>query len=181
MMFGFGRPKPAPRPEPQISTGKSKVTMSVPKTAAWIVVAIPLVAGFEGLYTHMYRDSVGVPTICYGATAADHVDLSRTYTPQECRDMLGRDLPKYDDQIKKCITPATYAALPPHRHAALVSFTYNLGGGAFCHSSIPRYLNAGNVAAGCHAFLAYDHAGGRVLKGLTTRRQAEYKLCMMDN
>ena len=154
------------------------------KKAGWaavLVVLVPLVAGYEGLFLHPYYDIVHVKTVCYGETAADHVDLSRSYTKAECEDMLGNSLPKYDAMIQKCLTKATYDALPVHRHAALVSFTYNLGGGAFCHSAIPRYLNVGNVAAGCRAILAYDHAGGRRVKGLTTRRQGEYKLCLMSN
>ena len=157
---------------------------TAPKKAGWaavLVVLIPLVAGYEGLFLHPYYDIVHVKTVCYGETAADHVDLSRSYTKAECEDMLGNSLPKYDAMIQKCLTKATYNALPIHRHAALVSFTYNLGGGAFCHSAIPRRLNAGDVAGGCAAILAYDHAGGRRVKGLTTRRQGEYKLCLMSN
>lgn len=144
------------------------------KGGAWIVLAVTLVAGFEGLYTHVYRDAVGVPTICYGATAADKVDLSRTYTPEQCKAMLASDLVKYDKMVHSCIK----VALPPHREAALVSFTYNLGQGALCHGSVARNLNAGRVAAGCNAMLAYDRAGGRVLKGLVRRRQLERKLCL---
>ena len=151
------------------------------KKASWIVLAVTLVGGFEGLYLHPYYDIVHVKTVCYGATAADHVDLSRSYTKAECDQMLGDDLPKYDAMIQKCLSKAAYDALPPHRHAAIVSMVYNLGGGAFCKSPIPRDLNVGDIAAACHAILAYDHAGGRRVKGLTTRRQDEYRLCLMSN
>lgn len=165
-----------PNQHPAINTTGKKAGW-----AAVVVVLVPLVAGFEGLYLHPYRDIVGVKTVCYGETTADHVDLSRSYTKKECEDLLGTSLPKYDAMIQKCLTKETYDALPVHRHASLVSFTYNLGGGAFCHSSIPRNLNAGHVAAGCAAMLSYDHAGGRRVKGLTTRREIEYKLCIMSN
>jgi len=129
----------------------------------------------------VYRDSVGVPTICYGATAADHVDLSKVYTKAQCEDMLGKDLPKYDAPLKRCLKPEVYNALPAHRHAALVSLSYNVGGSAVCHSSIVRYLNSGNVKAACDAFLLYDRAGGRVLQGLVNRRQSERALCLQEN
>jgi lysozyme len=155
-----------------------------PKTAvaAWLAIAIAFVGGFEGLSLKPYRDSVGVLTVCYGATAADHVDLTKTYTKPECDAMFGADLPKYDAMLQnKCLTPAVYGALPPHRHAALVSFVYNLGSGALCNSAVGRDLNAGNVSAACNAMLAYDHAGGRVLAGLTRRRQAERQLCLRDD
>ena len=149
--------------------------------AAWVVLAVTLVAGFEGLITHPYYDSVGVKTVCYGATAADHVDLTRTYTPQECKDMLAADLPKYDAEIQRCVDLDVYEQLPANRHAALVSLVYNIGGGAFCKSSVVRDLNAGRVRAACDDFLKFNRAGGRVLKGLTTRRQKERELCLKDD
>jgi lysozyme len=155
----------------------TKNTHPVTKGAAWLVIAITVVSGFEGFYSKPYKDIVGVETVCYGATAADGVDFSKTYTKAECQQMLGKDLVKYDAQIQKCITPAAYAALPPHRHAALVSLDYNIGPGAFCKSSVVRDLNAGNIAAACKAFLLYDRAGGRVVQGLVNRRKAEEKLC----
>ena|ERR1700676_3087821 len=149
--------------------------------AAWLVIATVIVGAFEGLYTHPYYDSVGVRTVCYGATAADKVDLHRSYTPDECKDMLARDLPKYDVQVQHCISPAAYDALTPNRHAAIVSFTYNLGEGALCRSSVARDLNAGEIIQACNDLLRYDRAKGRVLKGLTTRRIAERKLCLRDD
>jgi lysozyme len=162
--------------------GEQKSISSPAKSpVTWVVIAVTFVAGWEGFYGHVYRDSVGVPTICYGATAADNVDLTRTYTKQECQDMLARDLPKYDAMVKRCLTATAYAALPPHRHAAVVSFTYNLGGGALCKSSVARNLNAGKIQDACDAMLAYVRAGGRVLQGLVNRRRAERALCLEDN
>lgn len=153
------------------------VVKTAAHTAAWVTLAVTMVASFEGLYTHAYRDAVGVKTICYGATAADHVDFNRTYTPQQCKDMLGVDLQKYDVMVHSCIK----VPLPPHREAALVSFTYNLGQGALCKGAVARNLNAGNVTAGCNAMLAYNHAGGKVLRGLTTRRQQERTMCLRND
>lgn len=149
--------------------------------ATWIVICTTCVAGFEGLYTHPYRDVVGVRTVCYGETAADHIDLNRTYTPDECKDLLSTSLPKYDAQVKACLSPKVYDALPPYRHAALVSFTYNVGGGAFCHSSVARNLNAGNVTAACNALLLYNRGGGRVIKGLDNRRHVERTMCLRSD
>lgn len=148
-----------------------------PKRGAWLAIAITVVAGFEGYYGHVYRDAVGVKTICYGQTAADGADFSKVYTKAECEQMLGKDLQRYDAMVHSCIK----VALPPHREAALVSFVYNLGQGALCHGAVARDLNAGNVAGGCNAMLAYDHAGGRRLAGLTRRRQAERAMCLRSD
>lgn len=144
---------------------------------AWLAIAIAFVAPFEGYSGHVYRDEVGVKTICYGQTADDGADFSKVYTEAECRDMLGKDLQKYDQMVHSCI----HVPLPPHREAALVSFVYNLGQGALCRGAVARNINAGNITAGCNAMLAYNHAGGRVLAGLTRRREAERAMCLRED
>ena len=58
----------------------------------------------------------------------------------------------------------------------MVSFAFNLGTGALAHSTLLRDLNVGNYQAAADQFLRWNHAGGRVLAGLTRRRQAERKL-----
>jgi lysozyme len=157
------------------------------KKASWIGLAVVLVGGFEGLYLHPYRDIAGVLTVCYGATAADHVDLTRSYTKQECDDMLGADLPKYDAMIQKCISKDAYNDLQnhPHRHVALVSFVYNLGPGPVCKGAIGRDLNRGNISAACHDLLAYNrarvHGVLRPVKGLTDRRTKEVSWCIRND
>jgi lysozyme len=148
---------------------------------AVLALAATIIAPLEGLSTRPYFDSAHVKTICYGATAADHVDFSKTYTPADCKKMLTDDLPKYDAQLAHCLTPAVYKALPLHRHAALISTVYNIGGGAFCKSSMARDLNAGRVSQACNDLMAYDHAGGRELLGLKRRRAAEKQLCLMGD
>lgn len=168
----FSRPANA-SPAAKVATGATAVAAGA--VAAWLVIAGPLVASFEGYSGKPYRDSVGVKTICYGATAADHVDFSKIYTKTECLRMLDTDLEKYKEQIRPCIPKID--TFPPHRIAALVSFAYNLGPHALC-GPVGRYLNTGNVGAGCNALLAYNHAGGRVLAGLTRRRMAERSLCL---
>ena len=160
---------------------RSLVGSVVRHPVTWVSICVALVSPWEGLFLHPYRDAVGVKTVCYGATAADGVDLNRSYTKQECQDMLARDLPKYDLQVQHCLTPAAYTAMPPHRHAAVVSFTYNLGGGALCKSAVAKNLNRGNIQAACDAMLAYNRAGGRVLAGLTNRRKAERALCLEND
>ena len=148
---------------------------------AWVGICIGCVAVFEGYSPKMYYDSVHVPTICYGATKADGVDLTKVYTKQQCEDMLGKDLPKYDAPLQVCIKKEVYDALPPYRHAALVSLAYNIGTSAVCNSSVVRDLNRGDVKAACDDFLKFNRAGGRVLQGLVNRREAERKMCLQED
>lgn len=152
--------------------------MSPGAKGAWLGIALTSVAAFEGLYTHAYKDPIGVTTICYGVTNHDRpVKMGDHYTVAECKDMLADDLQKYKLMVDKCI----HVAMPPHRTAAMVSFVYNVGQGNLCKSSVARKLNAGDVKGGCDALMAWNKAGGRVLKGLTTRRALERKDCLRSD
>jgi lysozyme len=171
----FGRKPPVPGVPPKLP---NPLPTTPGKAAAWLAIAITFVAGWEGLYTKAYRDPIGVVTICYGITNHDRpVRMGDTYTAAECKQMLGDDLMKYMAQTRKCIPKID--TFPPNRQAALVSFTYNVGQGNLCKSSVARHLNAGRVKQGCDALLLYNKAGGRVLRGLTNRRAAEHKLCLL--
>lgn len=161
---------------------------AVGHTAAWVTLAVTIVAGFEGFASKPYVDRVGTGhpiTWCYGETKADGPvpPMSMTFTKQQCLDQLGQSLQKYDDMVHACI----HVSLPPHREAALVSFTYNLGQGALCKGAVAAGINAGDLTGtkqhprGCNAMLAYNHANGRVLAGLTTRRKQERALCLRDD
>jgi lysozyme len=61
---------------------------------------------------------------------------------------------------------------------ALVSFTYNVGAGAFRTSTLLKKLNAGDTVGACNQLPRWNKAGGKVLPGLTRRRAAEQALCL---
>lgn len=160
-----------------------KVAGAGATAAAAVAIAATFIAPFEGYASKPYVDRVGTGhpiTYCFGETAADGPlpPLNKIFTKEECTQQLEHDLAtKYDPQVRKCI----HVPLSPHREAALVSFAYNLGPGAICNGPVGRYLNAGNVLAACNAMLAYDHASGRRLAGLTRRREAERELCLRND
>jgi len=149
-------------------------------TAGVAAVAIPLICSFEGLYTHAYLDPVGVPTVCFGHI--EDVQMGDRYTADECKQMLLDDLPRYEAGVQKCI----HVPMPNERHAAILSFTYNVGEGNLCKSSVARHLNAGRIQEGCDALLLYNKARSRVtgelvvLPGLDRRRKEERRLCLLD-
>lgn len=169
---GTVAPSPAPKPPRTVK----KTTASL---AAALAIAIPFVAAFEGYFPRAYHDPVGVETICYGQTAADGADFSKVYSKAECEAMLGRDLARYDNDLKKVLKPDVYAALPLHRHAALISFDYNLGASNL--KRIAPYFNAGNAPAGCNAMLQFNRARGKVLPGLKSRRKLERAYCLRSD
>lgn len=140
--------------------------------AAWCVIAVMCVSGFEGLRQVAYNDPVGIPTICFGETKG--VKLGQKATVEECKAMLAESLERADQAVMLC----TKVPLPDKRRAALVSFTYNVGGTAYCKSTLLRKLNAGDTVGACDELLRWVTARGVTLPGLVNRREQERALCM---
>jgi len=118
-----------------------------------------------------------VPTKGFGTTAhADgtKVRLGETTTPPRALVDLLRDASKFEQAVKRCAPVPMY----PHEYSAWVQFTYNVGEGAFCKSTAARKLNAGDYEGACLEMLKWDKVAGRTVRGLTIRRQAEYKECI---
>ena len=147
------------------------------KLAAWVLVAVTSVAGFEGLRTSTYFDVGGVPTACFGETQG--ITPGETFTPAQCREMLvERIVNDFGPGVDACIQHT----LPPERKAAYTSFAYNVGVSAFCGSSVARFENAGKPIEACDALLRWNKitvAGVKVYSpGLNKRREQERRLCL---
>ena len=140
-------------------------------------LAVALVGAWEGLRTKVYRDAVGVPTICYGETRGITMWTSRK-TVEQCKEMLGDGLVDFELGIRKCLKYPD--RIPDKSYTAFISLAYNIGQRGFCRSSVARYLNQTppNVRRACQRIKAFNKAGGRVLRGLVRRRGEEYKLCI---
>lgn len=142
-----------------------------------VALAVGLVGAWEGLRTKVYRDAVGVPTICYGETRGITMRTGRK-TVEECKEMLGDGLVDFELGIRKCLKHPD--RIPDKSYTAFISLAYNIGQRGFCRSSVARYLNQDppNVTRACQRIKVFNKAGGRVLRGLVRRRGEEYKLCM---
>lgn len=95
------------------------------------------------------------------------------FTIDQCNRMLEGRLDEFDAGVRRCVKVPMSAS----REAALVSFSYNVGLGAFCKSRLVSRLNAGDPNA-CDELLNWTRAGGIVFKGLVRRREAERDLCL---
>lgn len=140
--------------------------------AAALISAISFVGGWEGLELKAYRDIVGVWTICYGET--NGVKQGDEATKAECDQQLAQQLQSYNAQLNRCLT----YPLPDKVRVAFVSWTYNVGVGAACGSTLVRKANAGDLRGACDELLKWNRAGGRVVTGLANRRAAERRLCI---
>lgn len=65
---------------------------------------------------------------------------------------------------------------PPERLAAATSLAYNIGKGAFSASSVCARTRRCEYEAAGDAFRLWNKAGGRVMRGLTLRRERERKV-----
>lgn len=141
-------------------------------TGSAVAACIALVSGFEGLTLKAEPDPIGIPTICYGEI--DNVKLGDVHTVAECKALLSLRLGQYSSGIDKCIK----VPVPDVSYVAFLSFTYNVGVGGFCGSTLLKRLNAGDLKAACEQLPRWVYAGGRQFPGLVTRRAEEEKICL---
>jgi len=152
--------------------------LGLPLAGSAIVIAAGAVSHFEGTRNAAYRDPVGVPTICTGHTGPG-VRLGQTATDAECRALLEGDLSHAFRVLQAHVDSDRLEAMPDTRKAALASFVYNVGSGAFQRSTLLRKLNRGDVAGACRELDRWVLADGRRLPGLVRRRAAERELCLL--
>lgn len=131
----------------------------------------------EGTRYTPYRDIAGVLTVCQGHTGPDIIEGKR-YTKKECDALLTRNTEKHGAGVLRC----TKVPLNQNQYDAFTRFTFNVGTSAYCNSSLLKKLNQGDYSGACKGLLAWDKArvNGilRPVKGLTTRRQSEYRQCI---
>lgn len=145
--------------------------------AASLVIAsaslISMISKHEGTETKPYKDVVGVLTVCNGHTGPDIIP-GKTYSKQECDALLKKDISVHSEGLLKC----TNVPLNQNQYDAFVSFTFNVGVGAYCKSTLVKKLNAGDYVGACNELSKWDKSGGKVYRGLTKRREEERKLCL---
>ncbi len=143
-------------------------------SAAALAVAVGLVGQWEGLSLAAYPDRLArdIPTVCYGETRG--VKIGDVHTKAECDRMLSVALQEFEAGLDQCLKQP----LPMETKVALVSWSYNVGIGAACKSTLVRKANAGDLVGACNELPKWNRAGGQVVRGLTNRRMAERALCL---
>ena len=142
--------------------------------------AIALARRFEGFHrvpkndpgrAHPYVCPAGFWTIGYGHLCdAQHPPITKA----EAEAYLARDLnAALAATLRNCPVLATE---PEGRLAAIVDFTFNLGGGRLQTSTLRRRVNQRDWAAAATELRRWVYGGGKVLPGLVARRKAEVAL-----
>jgi lysozyme len=135
---------------------------------------IALIKEFEGCILTAYPDPAtgGDPwTIGVGHTGPE-VKAGLIITEAQADDYLRADL----ETAEKCINNLVTQILTQEQFDALCSFVFNLGCGALRSSTLLRKLNTGDDVGAADEFLKWNKAAGKIMAGLTRRREAEKEL-----
>lgn len=132
---------------------------------------VELIAKYEGCCLDAYKCPAGVWTIGYGHTAGVKQG-DKLPSTEAARALLKEDLKKYGGYVNNCVKDGSIAfGLTQNQFDALTSFCYNCGNG-----SLHKLVSGRNAVAVADKLLEYNKGGGKVLAGLTRRREEERAL-----
>ena len=131
---------------------------------------IDLVKFFEGFEPKAYLCPANVWTIGYGRTR--NVKEGDVVNEKQAERDLLEELEEFGHQVSRTVK----VPLEQSQFDALTSWTYNLGVGNLQSSTLLKKLNSGDKNSVPSEMLRWNKAAGKVLAGLTRRREAEAKL-----
>lgn len=135
---------------------------------------LDLIKSFEGLSLKAYPDpgTGGAPwTIGYGHTGSD-VSPGLVITEAKADELLRKDVARFEAGVRDLA--GSHGT--QHQFDALVSFAFNVGVENLRRSTLLRKHNEGDYSGAAAEFPKWNKAAGRVLAGLTRRRDAEARL-----
>lgn len=134
---------------------------------------IDLITAHEGCVLHAYPDPAtgGAPWTCgFGHTKGVHPGMVISH--DQAVQFLREDLEEVEHQVWGLVQ----YPLSQNEFDALVSLVFNIGVGNFTKSTLLRKVNAHDMFGASQEFLRWNKAAGKVMKGLTIRREAERRL-----
>ena len=139
--------------------------------------AIALIKHHEGVRSRPYRCPANLWTVGVGHLIGDGKSLpdswNRTFSQEEIDGILKSDLRRFELGVSKMLPNVP---LRQHEFDAIISFCFNLGLGCFQRSTIRQALLRGDKTQAMESLVKYCRAGGKILKGLQTRRLDERAL-----
>jgi lysozyme len=124
-------------------------------------------SAWEGYENCVYLDVGGYPTVGVG-----HMDqslkLGDCYSDKQIMQWFWDDMAtKVDKPLSQCIT---HENLPENTLMSIRDWTFNVGGGAACKSTLVRFLNAGDLREACEQLPRWVYVRSIVVAGLENRR-----------
>lgn len=134
-----------------------------------------LIKSFEGCKLVAYPDpgTGGDPwTIGWGTTGPD-IKKGLVWTQEQADKRFTAHVAEFAEKVWKALDGA---AVTQNQFDAMVSLAYNIGPTNFKNSTLLKMHKAGNYVGAASQFIRWNKAAGKVMKGLTRRREAEAKL-----
>lgn len=132
---------------------------------------IRIIKHFESLRLEPYYCPAGILTVGYGHVIRNPSE-NKKIGPDEADELLYQDLVIAESAVSRLIK----VPLNEDQFSALVSFTFNVGGGTLQRSGLRAKLNRGEYESVAPELQKWVRSGARVLAGLVLRRQLEAKL-----
>jgi lysozyme len=135
---------------------------------------IQMIKKNEG-FSPKITDDVGNPMIGYGcnlSVAEAQKYEGRTISEVEAVSLLLSRLTPVVDLVNNIVK----VPLTQNQFDALCDLVYNIGSGGFSKSTLLKKLNTKDYTGAAEEFAKWNMAGGKVLSGLTKRREEEKKL-----
>ena len=144
------------------------------------VSAEAIIKQFEGLRLTAYPDSAGIWTIGFGTTINPENGQRIKAGDKITEAQALRWLKLQTQTTRAAVERLVKVPINDRQLSALTSLAYNIGITAFSQSTLLRYLNQKmDKEIVAKQFLRWNRAGGKVLPGLTKRRQLEADLFLI--
>lgn len=137
-----------------------------------LAAAMAFILSWEGMELKAYQDSARIWTICVGHTG--DVRPGQAATRAQCQELFKTDAGRALAAVERHLR----VDLPNPTRAALTSFVFNVGEGAYSRSTLLRLVNSGRLREACDQLPRWVYADGKRLRGLERRRAAERELCL---
>ena len=135
-----------------------------------------MIKSVEGLRLKAYKATPEEKgwTIGYGSTRIDNrpVQENEIITREKAQDLFNTDIKIYESVVNNLVK----VPLTQNQFDALVVFVYNIGGPQFSTSTLLRKLNKKDYNGAQKEFVKWNKQNGKVIRGLTIRRQKEADL-----
>src|SRR4030095_3773150 len=134
--------------------------------------AVGVIKHFEGYSPIIYKDAAGYPTIGFGHLINPGERIEEPLLGEAAERLLLQDIKPKAAAVNARVSVPLFQG----QFDAIVSWTYNLGEGALKSSTMLKKINAGQHEQVPGQMKRWNRAGGKVLKGLERRREAEAAL-----
>lgn len=131
---------------------------------------LDLIKEFEGLRLVVYKCPAGKTTVGYGHLT--DMAVGQTISLAQANAYLLDDI----QDAQKAVSDLVKVTLTENEYAALVSFVFNLGRGAFERSTMLKLLNRGMYDTVPPQLMRWTKVNGEDVAGLKRRRAAEARL-----